>query len=125
MAIFKKSHLSGSIGGQPIKISEGTLIHSTDSFPSNLDEVWLYANNTSSSAVNLFIEYGGTTNPDNVFSFSLPANSSMTKVIPGLIISANDNFEALSITAYASVVDVVTVIGFVNKIIEVEDFDES
>jgi hypothetical protein len=129
MAIYKKDFLSESDGGIPIKIgasvTPGTPIHSTDNFPLNIDEVWLYANNSSGSAVTLTIEYGGTASPDNLITFSLPASSSMTKIIPGMIISANSNFESSNISAFASTADVVTVMGFVNKIVEIEDFDES
>jgi hypothetical protein len=120
MATYRKIHLSESDGGQPIKISAtgtpGTSIHFTDDSLSNLDEVWLYANNTSGSAVTLTIEYGGKSSPDNLVAYSIPANTSMIKVIPGLLLSVNSGENPLEVSAFASTTNVVTVVGFVNKI---------
>jgi len=60
-----KTLLSGSTGGMPIKVvataTTGTTIHATGTSASIIDEVWLYATNTSSAAVNLTIEFGSTT----------------------------------------------------------------
>lgn len=121
MATYQKSFFSASLNGRPIKIgatnSPGTIIHTTDEYPENIDEIWIYANNTSGSVVTLTIQHGGTTSPDDNIVFSLAANSSMTKIIPGMLIAADDNSTPANIRAFASTTNVVTLTGFVNKII--------
>ena len=61
MATFTKRILSNSTDGKAIKVAQtataGTLIHTGDTVTSTLDEVWVYANNTSSSNVKLTIEW--------------------------------------------------------------------
>jgi hypothetical protein len=55
--------LSGSTDGRGIKIAAtetaGTLVHTGTSSETDCDVVTLYATNSSGSAVNLTIEYGG------------------------------------------------------------------
>ena len=55
MATFSKQLLSGSTNGRPIAVSAsatpGTIIHTSQSGTSGIDEVWLYATNTSTSSV--------------------------------------------------------------------------
>jgi hypothetical protein len=62
MATFSKVLLSGGTTGMNIKVaatsSAGTTIHTAVSGTSNMDEVWLYACNTSGADVKLTIEYG-------------------------------------------------------------------
>jgi hypothetical protein len=65
MATFTKEKLSGSTDGRAIKVAAtataGTLIHEGSATATTYDEIWLYAINTSASAVKLTIEWGGTT----------------------------------------------------------------
>lgn len=114
MAIVTKGLLSGSTNGKAIKVvataSTGTTIHTAVSGTSALDEVWLYANNTSTSDVILTIEYGGTTSPDNVIVILVKAYQGPTIVIPGFLLQ-----NGLVITAYASVANVITINGYVNN----------
>ncbi len=55
---FNKFKLSGSTDGKQIKVaaasSPGTTIHTAD--PTALDEIWIYAVNSSGSSVKLTIE---------------------------------------------------------------------
>jgi len=64
MATYSKVALSGATTGVPIAVvataSTGTTIHATGTSSTVFDEIWLYATNTSSSAVTLTIQYGGT-----------------------------------------------------------------
>ena len=119
MAAFSKLHLSGSTGGQPIKVvataSTGTTIHTTGSSSSAIDEIWLYAHNTSASAVTLTVEYGGTTNPDNRIILSIPAQAGLTLVTPGLTLSGTGS-GGRSVTAFAGTTNVITISGYVNRI---------
>jgi hypothetical protein len=119
MATFAKFHLEHSTGGQPILVaataSAGTSVHSTPDSSTVIDEVWLYATNTSSSAVTLTVEYGGTTNPNNRIILSIPAQAGLTLVLPGLILSGTGTTPRV-VRAFASSANVVTVSGYVNRI---------
>lgn len=121
MAFYNKVHLSESAGGQPIKISatagqgQGTLIHTSGTSSSDIDEVWIYANNTSASAVKLTIEFGGTTSPDNEIEINLDAESGLVLVIPGLILSG-DGTSGRTISAFAGTSNVINISGYINRI---------
>ena len=119
MATFTKELLSGSTGGRPIKVVQtataGTTIHATGTSSSIIDEVWLYANNTSASSVDLTIEYGGTSNPDDLIIVSIPAKSGLSIVAPGLILTG-DGAAARTIRAFASSANVINIVGYVNRI---------
>jgi hypothetical protein len=119
MATFSKVKLSGSTDGKAIKVSAtsstGTTIHATGTSASILDEVWLYAYNSSASAVVLTVQFGGTTAVDNDIKLSVPATSGLTLVIPGLILSGTGS-AANTVYAYAATTNVITISGYVNRI---------
>lgn len=119
MATFSKLHLSGSTNGQPILVaataSAGTVVHTTGVSSSVIDEVWLYAHNTSTSAVVLTVEYGGTSNPLNRILLSIPPQSGLTLVLPGLTLSG-DGAVGRVVRAFASTTNVVTASGYVNRV---------
>jgi len=119
MATYSKQLLSGSTYGQPITISNtsstGNLIHATQISSTAIDEVWLYATNTSSSAANLTIQYGGTGSVQNAITLTIPATSGLTLVVPGLVLTGTG--AAVSyVYAYATVANVITVSGYVNRV---------
>ena len=115
MATYSKVALSGATTGVPIAVaataSTGTTIHATGT--SAIDEVWLYATNTSSSAVTLTIQFGGTATVNQIQQ-SIPANSGLTLIIPGLILAPSGS--AITVYAYASVAFVVNISGYVNRV---------
>ena len=116
MATFTKQKLSGSTDGKGIKISSntagsGVTVHTAVSGTTDFDEVWLYAYNSNSASVNITIEFGGTTSPDNTISQSVPAQSGLYLLVPGLPLQNGG-----VVTAYATVVNVATLYGFVNRI---------
>jgi hypothetical protein len=119
MPTFTKVHLSGSAGGEPIKIvatsSTGTIVHTTNINSSVIDEIWLYATNTDTVLRALTIEYGGTTNPDNRIIIGIPAQSGLTICLAGLILSGT-GVVGRSVTAFASSTNVINVMGYVNRI---------
>jgi hypothetical protein len=119
MATYTKVHLSGSTGGQPIKVgataTAGTLIHTTGTSITDIDEIWVYANNTSTSEVKLTIEYGGTTNPDNQIEIPIGAEAGLVLVIPGLILSGNADVGRV-VRAFAATTNVINITGYVNRI---------
>lgn len=119
MATFSKVLLSGSTQGKAIKVaataSTGTTIHATGTSSSIIDEVWLYAYNSSASAVTLTIQYGGTTTVDNDIKLSIPATSGLTLVVPGLTLTGTGS-AANTVYAYAGTTNVITISGYVNRI---------
>lgn len=119
MATYSKVLLSGSTQGKAIKVaataSPGTTIHSTTTSGTTVDEVWLYAYNSHSAAVNLTIQFGGTTSPDNDIVLSVPASSGLTLVVPGLPLTGSGS-AAATVAAYAGTANVVTITGYVNRV---------
>ena len=116
MATFSKQLLSGSTNGKQIVIANtataGTLIHTCVSGTSSLDEIWIYAVNSSTSAVKLTIEYGGVTaNTDHIES-TIPAEAGLTLVVPGLPMT-----NALVVRGFAATANVINISGYVNRIV--------
>jgi hypothetical protein len=118
MATFAKEILSGSTNGRAVKVaatgSPGTTIHTGSTNTSVIDEIWLYAVNSSTSNVKLTVEWGSTSAPDDIIEVTVPPESGLMVVAPGLIIKGAAS--ALVVRAFASSANVVTVHGFVNRI---------
>lgn len=112
-----KRRLSGCADGKAIKVAAtstpGTTIHTAVSGTTDgtYDEIWLWAFNAHTGDVVLTIEYGGTTDPDNIFKVTIPFQAGLVPVIPGLILQN----EAV-VKAFAGTADVITLVGFVNRI---------
>ena len=119
MATFSKVNLSGSTGGRLIKVaataSTGTTIHATGTSSATLDEVWLYAVNSDTTARKLTIEYGGTTSPDDLIELTVAAESGLVLVVPGLLLAGTGS-AARTITAFAATANVIMIGGYVNRI---------
>jgi hypothetical protein len=119
MATYSKVLLSGSTQGRAIKVaattSVGTTIHATGVSSVAEDEIWLYAYNSSASAVLLTIQFGGTTAVDNDIKLSIPALAGLTLVVPGLILTGTGS-AANTVAAYAGTANVITISGYVNRI---------
>ena len=119
MATYTKVLLSGSTQGKAIKVaataSTGTTIHATGTSSSIIDEVWLYAYNSSTNNITLTIQFVGTTAVDNDIKIILPSQSGLTLIVPGLILTGT-GAAANTVYAYASTADVVTLSGYVNRI---------
>ena len=116
MATYSKEFLSGSTNGKNISITSTTAgspvtIHTVGSGTSNRDEIWVYACNTSASAVVLTVQFGGTTDQDDYIELELAADSGMTLIVPEFLL---DN--SLIVKAHAATANVINVNGFVNRI---------
>lgn len=111
--------LSGSTNGRGIKVAAtataGTTIHATGTSSAVIDEVWLYAYNSDTSAVELTIELGGVTAPDDNIKLSIPAKSGLTLVLPGLTLTGT-GAAASTIRAFAGTANVIVMTGYVNRI---------
>lgn len=119
MATYSKQLLSGSTNGKAIKVaatsSTGTTIHATSTSSSTVDEVWLYAYNGHTSDVLLTVQFGGTSTPDNDIKITVPYQSGLTLIVPGLTLTGTGS-AANTIYAYAATTNVITISGYVNRI---------
>ena len=116
MATYSKHLLSGSTNGKNISVTgantgAAVTVHTATSGTSNLDEIWLYAANTSAAASVLTIEFGGTTDQDDLIELSIAADSGMTLIIPGLLLQ-----NGLLVKAFAADANVINLNGYVNRI---------
>lgn len=122
MATFGKVKLSGA-GSKNKGIliaatstgSGATTIHATGTSSSILDEVWLYASNTSTSSVKLSIEIDAAAAAGDLIEFTVAAESGLYLVCPGLIFSG-DGTNAATIRAWAATTNVINIYGYVNRI---------
>ena len=119
MATFTKTFLSGGYQGRAIKVaattSTGTTIHQTGTSASIIDEIWLYAYNSDTTARLLTIQFGGTTSPDYDIKVLVPSQSGLTLVVPGLTLAGTGTV-ATPVYAYASAANVIQISGYVNRI---------
>jgi hypothetical protein len=115
MATFTKKILSGSTDGKAIKVVQtataGTTIHTAVSGTSDIDEIWLYAVNSSASAVKLTLEWGEAAAPDGNIELSVAAESGLVLVTAGLLLQ-----NSLVVKAFAATANVILLHGYVNRI---------
>lgn len=116
MATMSKVVLSGSVNGLAHKVSSdnsgaATVVHAAGAGTSNLDEIWLWANNTSGSTVKLTIEWGTATAADGNIEVSIEAESGLVQIIPGLILCNSKDVQV-----FAAAANVILITGFVNRI---------
>ena len=116
MATFTKTLLSGSTNGKAIKVvataTAGTTIHTAVSGTSSLDEIWLYAHNSSASTVKLTLEWGEATAPDGNIEINIGAEGTgLVLVAPGILLQ-----NSLVVKAFAATANVVTLTGYANRI---------
>ena len=108
-----KQELSGAADGTGVSVvatsSPGTTIHAADA--SAYDEIYLWANNSSTSPVKLTIEWGGTDDPEDLIEVTLLPENGLELVVPGLILT-----NSLTVAAFAGTTDVIGIKGYVNRI---------
>lgn len=118
MATFTKTILSGSTDGKGIKVvataTAGTTIHTGSSTAADLHEIWLYCVNSSAAGVKLTLEWGEATAPDGNIEVTVPPESGLYLVTPGLLIKGNAT--PLVVKAFAGTANVLIMHGFVNTI---------
>jgi len=118
MATFTKQILSGSTGGQPIDIvdssSPGTVVHTTGTSATDVDELWLYAANNDPYAADLVltVEFGGTSGADAIV-LEVPHEDGLTLIVPGLPLTG-DGAAGRVVRAFAPAG--ISVTGYVNRI---------
>lgn len=115
MAVYSKNLLSGSTNGKAIKVvataTAGTTIHTAVAGTSDMDEIWLYAVNSDTTARKLTLEWGEATAPDGNIELTIPAESGLVLVAPGLLLQ-----NELVIKAFCAAANVVMIHGYANRI---------
>lgn len=116
MATYTKKLLSGSTNGKSIMVTGWTPggavnIHTAVAGTSSFDEVWIYAFNSSGSAMNLNLFWGGTTVNDTE-TFSLSAGR--TLIADGRLL--NNGLTVLATTTQTGT-NMIQIDGFINSIV--------
>lgn len=115
MATLTKRILSGSTNGRGILVvataTLGTTIHTAVTGTTDIDEIYLYAVNSDTTARKLTIEFGGVTVPNDLIEYTVPAESGLYLIAPGLLLQ-----NALVVTAFCATASVVAIHGWVNRI---------
>ncbi len=113
MATYSRVKLSGSTDGRMIKVAAtstpGTTLHTAHATAQ--DEVHLWAVNSDTSERKLTIEFGGTSSPDDTIEITIPPESGLIPVCPGLTLT-----NSLVVKAFCGTTNVVMVGGFINRI---------
>jgi hypothetical protein len=89
-------------------------VHTASATATDYDEVWLYAMNTDTTARKLTVEWGSNSSPGDLIEITIPAESGLTLVSPGLVLKGNAS--ALTVKAFAATTDVITIHGYCNRI---------
>ena len=114
MAAYTRVLLSGSTNGRGIKVvataTAGTTIHTAIAGTTDMDEVWLWAQNIHTAAVTLTLEWGNASTDDNII-VTIPAKSGLYLVAPGLLLQ-----NELVVKAFASTANVIIIHGYVNRL---------
>ena len=118
MATFAPVIASGSTNGRQIKVAAtgtpGTTIHATGTSATIIDEVWLWATNSDTTARKLTVEFGGTTDPDDIIEVTIPPESGPVLVVPGWQLTGT-GAAACTVRAFAASANVVTVKAQINR----------
>ncbi len=108
--------LSTSNDGEMVLITAtstvGTTVHTatTQTSTSRYDEVWLFASNSHSAAVDLTIEIDIANTSTSKFKVSIPKDDGLFVVLPGVSVH-----NGKLITAFASVASVINIVGYVEQ----------
>ena len=105
--------LSGSTSGRGIKIAAtatpGTLLHTAHA--TKTDRIWLSVTNSHSATVEITIQWGGTTSPDDETRQTIKFRSGEELLIAGRLLTGG-----LVVRAFASVADKLIISGEVERI---------
>ena len=117
---YSKVLLSGSTQGKGIKVTgtasiSAVTVHATGTGSSDIDEVYLYAHNSDTKSIKLTVEFGGTTSPDNTIEVTIPPESGLALVAPGIPLTGT-GAAANTVKAFASIANMVMIYGWVNRI---------
>lgn len=111
---YTREPLSGSTHGRGIKVAAtstpGTTIHTGQASTTLSDIVTLYAGNDDSVSRLLTVEWGGTTDPDDLIQVHIgPKGYGLVPVVSDLLIR-----NSLVVKAFCETANVITLFGYVN-----------
>lgn len=116
MATYSKQLLSGSSQGAPILIaatsSPGTVVHTTGTSSTTIDNVTLYLSNADSTARLATIEHGSTS---NVIKVTVPAQSGLMLVLPQIPLTGT-GAATKTCAVFCATTNVVSASGFVDRV---------
>jgi hypothetical protein len=120
MATYSKHVFTGGAAdgtGIGLAVDSGTYttIHTTTTTATTLDEIWLYAMNTHSADLKVTLQFGGSTDPDDLIEYTVTAESGLVLLVPGLILAGKAS-TGLILKGAAATGSEVTVFGYVNRI---------
>lgn len=117
MATYVKNKLSGSTDGKAIKVSgTGTAgavtLHTAVSGTTNIDEIYLYAQNNDADGETrtLTIEFGGTSDPDNLIILPIPCKAGLVPICEGLLLQ-----NAQVVKAFSDEANDIQIYGYVHS----------
>lgn len=114
--VTTKLFLSGSTDGSLVKVAAtstpGTLVHTAIGGTTSFDELYLFVTNTHTAAIDLTIEWGGATDPDDLIvkTVSIPAKSWRLALIRGEMLR-----NSLVARAFAGTADKLLIGGWVYR----------
>lgn len=118
MATATKIKLSGSTDGKGIKVTTAapldgtdTTIHTAVTGTTDYDLVTLFACNPSDTDRELYVGWGGTTDPDNLIRLTVPSRNGLVLVTADLPVQNGQ-----VIVASAETANVIVVYGYVNRL---------
>lgn len=113
---YTRRPLSGSTDGRGIKVTgTGTgstvTVHTAQASATLVDVVTIYAMNDGTTGQLLTVEWGGTTDPDDLVTVVVPPQG--TGLIPVVIDLLIRN--SLVVKAFAETANVIVLFGFINR----------
>lgn len=117
MATVTRLKLSASTDYRGIKVAAtatpGTTIHTAGAVAATVgaDELYLWAENFDTVGRRLTLEWGGTTSPDDLMTFDVPAKTQL------LVVGGNCITNSLLVRAFADAANIFMITGYVNRIV--------
>ena len=116
-ATGRRELLSGSTNGRPILIAAvatpGTLLHTATAVADTFDEIWIWIQNTDTVDRKVTIELGGVTAPNDLIEETVPFESGLLLLVPGLTLNGG-----VVVRAFAATASVLTAVGYVNRLLD-------
>lgn len=105
-------HLSESTSGRGIKIvataTAGTAIDTAVAGATSFDRYFLWAVNSHNAAVDLTLEMGGVTDPDDLITYdAIPVEVGRVMVCDGYVLNGG-----LDVAGFASIANVIVISGY-------------
>lgn len=117
MATVTRRALSASTDYRGIKVAAtatpGTTIHTAGAVAMTVgaDELYLWVENFDVAGRLITFEWGGTTSPDDLMTFTVPAKTCL------LVIGGQNITNGLLVRAFAEVTNLLMVTGYCNRVV--------